>query len=1393
MVARIMETTVRTTLIRPMTWTIFISMPICPFISTDRRRRIPAFGGVLAGDEIHAHDASGKIHIHPQAPRESFVKLGEVFDKWKAAPQNANPNAVLTENNLLDHLEDDTHVVYMFVNGVRTDAFQNYQIHDGDEIILAYSANPVLTVNMNLGRVPIELFADKTPITVNNFLNYVNDGDYHNSFFHRRVGGFVLQGGGFKTETPAFVDPSVANQFTPVDSDDPIQNEFDNYAKVTGTEVTVVAGQSTFQLGSNVDLSQVIVGDRIRLTGIATGIMMLRIIAVDDAADTVTVSSIPNVVDSDTNWTIFPRVNVAGTLAMAKLGGNPDSATSQFFINLANNDANLDLQNGGFTVFGQILDESVYTDVSGLNDLALFQAELTGGKEVPMVETEATGSAILAFNNENREFDLKLTIQGLTADSITASHIHTGAVGVNGPIIFDLGSGSQYTSNGTQIQRGIDDGIFPSANTNALFSRNTYINVHTDDHPDGEIRGELSPFQNGLYQNLPTTTTDQLVVIDSFSGDGEVRGTVYADVDEDGTRDEDEIGVENVSIYSDLNANQECDSGEPVATTNSNGQYVLRLPSGQHRIRIVPSERFEQPILGDSYNVTVQIGRQITGRDFAISRFLQEPGSNGPHDGDPTYDLNNFHIHATLAIYVNGEKVEIPVWGGRTGGDEIHTHDTNNLIHIHPLAPRTSYVKLGEVFQKWRVAPQNGNPNAIFNQDNLLNNVVDETHDLYMFVNGVRSDAYQNYQIHDGDEIILAYSANPIVTVNTNLGRIPVELFADKTPITVDNFLTYVNDGDYTSSIFHRYVPGFVLQGGGFKTPTSSFADPSVVNSFTAIETNSPIQNEFNNLAKVTGDAAVITAGNALIQLDSNADLSKVVVGDSLRLIGRTDGLDGSDLFRIVTVNDSENTVTVHQVPSSPGNLVAWKIFPRVNVAGTIGMAKIGGDPNSATSQFFLNLVDNDENLDLQNGGFTVFGQILDRSILTDISLLNELRLFSGILNGNQEVPPVTTDATGSATLALNKLNNHFDLMLKVQELTASEIIGSHLHHGALGVDGPIVFDFGSGEQYIVDGNQLRRFIDNGALTPEAVQALMSIQGNRTYINIHTAANPDGEIRGQLTSFQGGLYSDLPTTTGDQLVVIESFSGDGIVRGVVFRDTDEDGSRDVNEIGLDHVVVYSDINDNQQFDRGEPATSANVRGSYALRLSPGDHAIRIVSPSGFAQTLPSESIDVAVQIGRQVTGRDFGLASDLREWRNPVNHRDVTNDGFVVPIDVLVLLNAINGKRNSDPVTGRLAERSNSQLPYYDVNGDNFLTTQDALNVINYLNARDAEGESVASDNRTPDPSISFAVDRAVVDRFIFGNLATSTDEDAGNSSCAVDDDYWDDLISQIARDCSDN
>jgi peptidyl-prolyl cis-trans isomerase B (cyclophilin B) len=73
------------------------------------------------------------------------------------------------------------------------------------------------------------------------------------------------------------------------------------------------------------------------------------------------------------------------------------------------------------------------------------------------------------------------------------------------------------------------------------------------------------------------------------------------------------------------------------------------------------------------------------------------------------------------------------------------------------------------------------------------------------------------------------------VILNTNLGKITIELDAEKAPITVENFLQYVKDGHYAGTIFHRVIPGFMIQGGGFEVGMKQK------------ETRDTIQNEAKN------------------------------------------------------------------------------------------------------------------------------------------------------------------------------------------------------------------------------------------------------------------------------------------------------------------------------------------------------------------------------------------------------------------------------------------------------------------------------------------------------------------------------------------------------------------
>jgi cyclophilin family peptidyl-prolyl cis-trans isomerase len=133
----------------------------------------------------------------------------------------------------------------------------------------------------------------------------------------------------------------------------------------------------------------------------------------------------------------------------------------------------------------------------------------------------------------------------------------------------------------------------------------------------------------------------------------------------------------------------------------------------------------------------------------------------------------------------------------------------------------------------------------------------------------------------------LAGAANPKVVIETWEGKIVIELFSDKAPETVKNFLTYVDAKFYNGTIFHRVIPNFMIQGGGF-TPGMKEKP-----------TRPAVKNEADNGLK--------------------------------------------------------------------------------NLRGTITMARTG-DPHSATSQFFINVINNDylnhKDKTIKGWGYTVFGQV---------------------------------------------------------------------------------------------------------------------------------------------------------------------------------------------------------------------------------------------------------------------------------------------------------------------------------------------------------------------------------------------------------------------------------
>lgn len=97
---------------------------------------------------------------------------------------------------------------------------------------------------------------------------------------------------------------------------------------------------------------------------------------------------------------------------------------------------------------------------------------------------------------------------------------------------------------------------------------------------------------------------------------------------------------------------------------------------------------------------------------------------------------------------------------------------------------------------------------------------------------GKKANTPQNAKQKEGAKKM---NQNPVVAMETSMGTIEIELYADKAPETVKNFLQYVDDGFYSGTIFHRVIDGFMIQGGGF------------TEDMTQKPTRSPIKNEATN------------------------------------------------------------------------------------------------------------------------------------------------------------------------------------------------------------------------------------------------------------------------------------------------------------------------------------------------------------------------------------------------------------------------------------------------------------------------------------------------------------------------------------------------------------------
>lgn len=144
-----------------------------------------------------------------------------------------------------------------------------------------------------------------------------------------------------------------------------------------------------------------------------------------------------------------------------------------------------------------------------------------------------------------------------------------------------------------------------------------------------------------------------------------------------------------------------------------------------------------------------------------------------------------------------------------------------------------------------------------------------------------------------------ARAANPVVVMDTSAGTIKIELYEDKAPITVKNFLSYVDKKHYDGLIFHRVIEDFMIQGGGFDREFKERkTDPPIKN-----ESTNGLKNERGTIAMARTNRPDSATAQFFINVKYNdfLDKSKAMDGVGYCVFGRvTDGMDVVDKIRMV-------------------------------------------------------------------------------------------------------------------------------------------------------------------------------------------------------------------------------------------------------------------------------------------------------------------------------------------------------------------------------------------------------------------------------------------------------------------------------------------------------------
>ncbi|MGB7183394.1 MAG: peptidylprolyl isomerase [Burkholderiaceae bacterium] len=163
-----------------------------------------------------------------------------------------------------------------------------------------------------------------------------------------------------------------------------------------------------------------------------------------------------------------------------------------------------------------------------------------------------------------------------------------------------------------------------------------------------------------------------------------------------------------------------------------------------------------------------------------------------------------------------------------------------------------------------------------------------------------------------------AAADNPQVTIETSMGSIVVELYPDKAPKSVENFLQYVKDGHYSETVFHRVIGNFMIQGGGYSTDFyKGGMQPKATRPSVEIESRNGLKNDKGWLAMArTSDPNSATSQFFINTVDNDGLNYPSPDGYGYTVFGKV--VQGMDIVAKIAATPTSTLGPMRDVPSEP-------------------------------------------------------------------------------------------------------------------------------------------------------------------------------------------------------------------------------------------------------------------------------------------------------------------------------------------------------------------------------------------------------------------------------------------------------------------------------------------